>query len=64
MKEIFFDTMQQGFLRSYSRESQGNDDKSLISDALLSWYEFEPSRDETSSEELNIDSDEVHTDKE
>ena len=64
MKEIFFDTMQQGFLRSYSRESQGNDDKSLISDALLGWYEFEPSRDEMRSDELNIDSEEVHTDKE
>ena len=56
--------IQRGFLRAYSRDSKGNDDKSLIPDALLSWYESEPSSDEICTEELNIDPEEVHTDEE
>ena len=57
-------TIQRGFLWAYSRDSKGNDDKSLIPDALLSWYESEPSSDEICTEELNIDPEEVHTDEE
>ena len=64
MNDISLDTIQRGFLRAYSRDSKGNDDKSLIPDALLSWYESEPSSDEICPGELNIDSEEVHTDEE
>ena len=64
VNDISLDTIQRGSLRAYSRDSKGNDDKSLISDALLSWYESEPSSDEICTEELNIDPEEVHTDEE
>ena len=64
VNDISLDTIQRGSLRAYSRDSKGNDDKSLIPDALLSWYESEPSSDEICTEELNIDPEEVHTDEE
>ena len=44
VNDISLDTIQRGSLRAYSQDSKGNDDKSLIPDKLLSWYEFEPSR--------------------
>ena len=64
VNDISLDTIQRGFLRTYSRDSEGNDDKALMPDALLSWYESEPSSDEICTEELNIDPEEVHTDEE
>ena len=64
VNDISLDTIQRGSLRAYSRDSKGNDDKSLIPDALLSWYESESSSDEICTEELNIDPEEVHTDEE
>ena len=64
VNDISLDTIQRGSLRAYSRDSKGNDEKSLIPDALLSWYESEPSSDEICNEELNIDPEEVHTDEE
>ena len=64
VNDISLDTIQRGSLRAYSRDSKGNDDKSLIADALLNWYEFEPSSDKICTEELNIDTEEVHTDEE
>ena len=64
VNDISLDTIQRGSLWAYSRDSKGNDDKSLIPDALLSWYESEPSSDEICTEELNIDPEEVHTDEE
>ena len=64
VNDISLDTIQRGSLRAYSRDSKGNDEKSLIPDALLSWYESEPSSDEICTEELNIDPEEVHTDEE
>ena len=64
VNDISRDTIQRGSLRVYSRDSKGNDDKALIPDASLSWYESETSSDEICTEELNIDPEEVHTDEE
>ena len=62
--QISLDTIQRGFLRAYSKDENGDEDTSFIPKSLEGWYEEEISSDEDPEEDLNIDSEEVHTDEE
>ena len=52
-------------MRAYSRDAKGDENSSLVPLSLSAWYENdEPSADEGASDDLNIDSEEIHTDEE
>ena len=58
-------SIQRGFMRAYSRDAKGDENSSLVPLSLSAWYENdEPSTDEGASDDLNIDSEEIHTDEE
>ena len=64
VSEISLDAIQKGFIRSYSRDKSGAEDLSMIPQSLLGWYDEGLDFDENAADDLNIDSEEVHTDEE
>ena len=61
--QISLDTIQRGFLRAYSKNENGDEDTPLIPKSLERRYEEDISSDED-PEDLNIYSEEFHTDEE
>ena len=58
-------SIQRCFMRAYSRDAKSDENSSLVPLSLSAWYENdEPSADEGASDDLNIDSEEIHTDEE
>ena len=64
VNKISFDSIQRGFLRAYSKNEEGSEDSSLIPDSLEGWYEDDISSDEDVTDDINVDSEEIHTDDE
>ena len=64
VRNISQPTIQCGFMRAYSRDLNGDIDESPIPESISAWYEDDFSEDECVSEDLNVDSDECHTDDE
>ena len=63
-RKISLDSIQRGFMRAYSRDADGNVDESIIPESISGWYDADISEDEGASDDLNIDSDECHTEDE
>ena len=61
---IFLDSIQRGFIRAYSKNEEGSEDSNLIPDSLEGWYEDDISSDEDVTDDINVDSEEIHTDDE
>ena len=51
------------FARTQKNE-EGSEDSSLIPDSLEGWYEDDISSDEDVTDDINVDSEEIHTDDE
>ena len=64
VNKISLDSIQRGFIRTYSKIEEGSEDSSLIPDSLEGWYEDDISSDEDVTDDINADSEEIHTDDE
>ena len=64
MNKISLDSIQRGFIRAYSKNEEGSEDSNLIPDSLEGWYEDDISSDEDVTDDINVDSEEIHTDDE
>ena len=64
VSKISLDSIQRGFIRAYSKNEEGSEDSSLIPDSLEGWYEDDISSDEDVTDDINVDSEEIHTDDE
>ena len=64
VNKISLDSIQRGFIRAYSKNEEESEDSSLIPDSLEGWYEDDISSDEDVTDDINVDSEEIHTDDE
>ena len=64
VNKISLDSIQRGFIRAYSKNEERSEDSSLIPDSLEGWYEDDISSDEDVTDDINVDSEEIHTDDE
>ena len=64
VNKISLDSIQHGFIRAYSKNEGGSEDSSLIPDSLEGWYEDDISSEEDVTDDINVDSEEIHTDDE
>ena len=64
VNKISLDSIQRRFIRAYSKNEEGSEDSSLIPDSLEGWYEDDISSDEDVTDDINVDSEKIHTDDE
>ena len=64
VNKISLESIQRGFIRAYSKNEERSEDSSLIPDSLEGWYEDDISSDEVVTDDINVDSEEIHTDDE
>ena len=62
--KISLDSIQRGFIRAYSKNEEGSEDSSLIPGSLEGWYDDDISSEEDVTDDINVDSEEIHTDDE
>ena len=61
---ISLNSIQRGFIRAYSKDKTGDENMEMIPESLLGWYSDEEMTSDDENSDLNVHSEETHTDEE
>ena len=61
---ISLNSIQRGFIHAYSKDKTGDENMEMIPESLLGWYSDEEMTSDDENSDLNVDSQEIHTDEE